>query len=622
MDAMSTSGEASTGVKRGFPNPLEVPIPPACEGWEDLFPFHMPFTEDRRANDEDRFWFQDGVHFGEPLYPFDAVVTDYAVVAFDQVSARTFVVPGSLGVEYRILNGYVYLSPNSVTDEVEVQRRAHLFAERGGYYYEHWDELYADWRRRVEVATSELEALQIPELPEVEDLSVVREGRGLGASFALLVAYDRLLEGIDCIWQYHFEFLNLGYGTYAVFYELCRQVFPDISELTIAKMVSGIDAVLWRPDEELKRLAALALELGVAESVKAADSEEELRAALARSDAGEQWLADFEETKNPWFYFSYGTGAFYHHHRSWIDDTTLPVALIGSYIERLGAGEDIARPREAVRAERERVTEGYRSLLPAETRQGFDESLALARTVFPYVEDHNFYIDHRYLTIFWNRVRDFGALLARHGFLADVEDVFYLRHDEVRSALEELRLWWSSGGAGLARGPEYWPPLVERRKPIYEAMRRWSPPPALGRVPEDVTEPITVMLWGITSERVQEWLSPTDGTGSVTLTGCAGSPGMAEGRARVILHVDQLAKIEDGEILVAPTTATSWTPVFGKIAAAVSDVGGIMCHAAIVAREYGLPAVVGTGSATKLIKTGDLLRVDANAGIVTILDRA
>jgi pyruvate,water dikinase len=615
---MSTSGEGSRGAKKGFPSPFEVPIPPACKGWEEMYPYHAVFAEDRSDFEESRFWFFDGVHFGEALYPFDAIVTDCAVAAFNNVSARLFVAPFSLGLEYRLLNGHVYLSPNAVTDEVEVQRRTQLFAERGGYYYEHWDELYAGWRDRVEEATSELEALQVPELPEVEDRSVVTEGRGLGSSFVLLAAYDRLLQGMDRIWQYHFEFLNLGYDAYFDFYGVCKQAFPDLTDQTIAKMVSGIDAVLWRPDAELKRLAALALELGVAAPVQAAESEDELRAALAGDEAGKGWLADFEETKNPWFYVSYGTGAFYHHHRSWIDDLTLPIATIGSYIERLEAGEDIARPREAVLAERERVTEGHRARLPEELHQAFDEALVRARTVFPYVEDHNFYIDHRYLTIFWNKVREFGALLARHEFLAESEDVFYLRHDEVRSALGELRLLWSTG-AGLARGPRHWPALVERRRTIYEAMRQWSPSPAVGRVPAEVTEPVTVMLWGITTERLQQWLS-VDGDGTGVLTGLAGSPGVAEGRARVILDVDQLGEIEDGEILVAPTTATGWTPVFCKIAAAVLDLGGIMSHAAIVAREYGLPAVVGTGSGTKRIKTGDRVRVDADAGTVTILD--
>jgi phosphoenolpyruvate synthase/pyruvate phosphate dikinase len=159
---------------------------------------------------------------------------------------------------------------------------------------------------------------------------------------------------------------------------------------------------------------------------------------------------------------------------------------------------------------------------------------------------------------------------------------------------------------------------VERRRSIYETMRRWSPPPALGPIPDDITEPITVMLWGITPERVQEWLSTEDGRSA--LTGVPGSPGVAEGRARVVLDRAGADQLQKDEILVAPTTSTSWTPIFGTIAGAVLDVGGVMCHAAIVAREYGLPAVVGTGVGTKRIRSGDRLRVDGGTGRVTILD--
>jgi pyruvate,water dikinase len=117
---------------------------------------------------------------------------------------------------------------------------------------------------------------------------------------------------------------------------------------------------------------------------------------------------------------------------------------------------------------------------------------------------------------------------------------------------------------------------------------------------------------------VRDWAADDSGSGA-TLTGFAASPGAAEGPARVILDVARLSELQDGEILVAPVTSPSWTPVFGKIAAAVSDIGGIMSHAAIVSREYGLPAVVGTGDATTRIKTGDRLRVDGDAGTVTIV---
>ena len=123
-------------------------------------------------------------------------------------------------------------------------------------------------------------------------------------------------------------------------------------------------------------------------------------------------------------------------------------------------------------------------LLPTDLQHAFDEQLTLCRTVFPHVESHGFYVDHWYHTLFWNKVREFGTLLARHGFLADAEDVFFLQHGEVRTALEEIRVDWGTGGAGQARGPHYWPPIVERRKAIYGAMREWAPPPALGNVPE------------------------------------------------------------------------------------------------------------------------------------------
>ena len=461
----------------------------------------------------------------------------------------------------------------------------------------------------------------MPDLPEFEDESIVIEGRGFASSHALIVAYDRLLESFDRICHYHLELANLGYGAYLVFYELVRGTFPDISDQTIAKMVGGIDVLVLRPDEELKRLARLAVESAVAGQIQAAHGEAELRAALAGNDAGEAWLADFEATKEPWFNFSYGNG-LYHHHRSWIDDPSLPIEMISSYTKRLQAGEEIFRPYDMVRAERDRITDEYQSLVPAEARQAFDDALALARTVFPHIEDHNFYIDHWSHTVFWNKVREFGALLARHEFISDQEDVFFLRDDEVRSALEELRLTWSSGGAGLGRGPAYWPPIIERRKSIYDAMSRWAPPPALGLAPETVTEPVLLMHWGITAERVKGWLETSGPDRGNTLHGTAGSSGVVKGVARVIHRVEQLRELEDGEILVASCTSTSWTPVFGRLAAAVTDAGGVMCHAAIVAREYGLPAVLGTSSATRQIKTGDVIRVDADNGVVTILERA
>lgn len=103
------------------------------------------------------------------------------------------------------------------------------------------------------------------------------------------------------------------------------------------------------------------------------------------------------------------------------------------------------------------------------------------------------------------------------------------------------------------------------------------------------------------------------------LAGMAASPGVAEGLARVVLVPENIADVQEGEILVAPMTAPSWAPVFSMIAACVTDVGGMMSHAAILCREFGLPAVTGIGFGTTEIKTGDRLRVDGSAGTVTTI---
>ena len=110
-------------------------------------------------------------------------------------------------------------------------------------------------------------------------------------------------------------------------------------------------------------------------------------------------------------------------------------------------------------------------------------------------------------------------------------------------------------------------------------------------------------------------IGPHDGA----ITGMAASPGVVEGVARVITHADQLGEVQQDEILVATITAPSWGPIFGKIKATVTDIGGMMSHAAIVCREYGLPAVTGTGSASTTIRTGQRIRVDGTSGRVEIL---
>jgi pyruvate,water dikinase len=102
------------------------------------------------------------------------------------------------------------------------------------------------------------------------------------------------------------------------------------------------------------------------------------------------------------------------------------------------------------------------------------------------------------------------------------------------------------------------------------------------------------------------------------LKGNAGSPGKVRGPAKVVRSLSEAGKLQKGDILVAETTAPSWTPLFATVAAVVTDTGGVLSHCAVVAREYGVPAVVGTTTATALIRDGQILEVDGDTGLVRI----
>jgi pyruvate,water dikinase len=588
-----------------------------------MYPYQYQFItddEERKQYEDEAFWFYDGLHYPEPLYPFDTIWDEAWYLGLSQYNTRIFSVPPVYGVDHRMVNGYVYISPVPVKDPKEIEARVGDFMERAGYYYENWNRLEKKWEEKMKATIDSLEALEFKPLPALEDMSVVTEALGESKGYHLLKAYDELIDlGIRC-WQYHFEFLNLGYAAYVTFMGHCQSIFPDIPAQRVTQMISGIDVIMYRPDEELKNLAREAVELGIDGTLKSNKQFSEVRSALEKSNAGQQWLKSFEKARYPWFHVSTGTG-WYHHDKSWNDDLNIPLASINIYVDKVKAGHSIDRPMEEVRRERDRIIAEYRGLIDNDKdRAAFDQLLATATTVFPYVENHLFYVEHWFHSVFWNKVREVAAIMKGHGFINDIEDVWYLKRTEIKDALWDLVTAWATGVK--PRGPKVWPKEIEWRKGVMEKFRAWSPPPALGPAPEVIQEPFTIVLWGITNESLKNWSDVQNTADMASISafkGFAGSPGTVEGKARVCRTVEEIGDLEDGEILVSPTTSPSWAPAFAKIKACVTDVGGVMCHAAIVCREYGMPAVVGTGHATKIIKTGQTVRVNGSTGEITII---
>jgi pyruvate, water dikinase len=601
-------------VKRSlFPSAFEVAAPKGAEGWESLYPYYTRFQPARRAEDDGKFWFCNSQHWPTPLRPFDVIFLDFAIKCLGQYNSRHLLVPPANGIDYRILNGFVYFSPVAVAPQ-DIEARIPQFLDRAGHYFANWGDLYANWKVKVRAATDALDALRFDPLPDVVPVDWVKGGVGLDNTNALFEAYDKAIELSYKIWQYHFEFLNLGYAAYLDFFSFMKGQFPSIPDQAIAKMVQGVDSELFRPDDELKKLARLAVDLGVDTALMTGTVDQAL-AAVGALPNGATWLAAWTGAQDPWFNFTSGNG-FYSTDKYWRDHLDIPLGYLRDYIPRVRAGERIERPTERLLAERDRITTEYREMMDDDAQAVFDGKLGLSRVVFPYVEDHNFYIEHWALGTFWRKMRELGGLLAAQGFWKDADDMFYLSRNEVRDVLWDYAAAWAIGVPVV--GSTHWPAEIERRRGMVKALGSQPPIPALNDPPEVITEPFTIMLWGITSEAIDRWTGSADASGG--LKGMAAAPGAVEGIARVLRSPDQLGELQKGEILVTPVTAPSWAPVFGKIAAAVTDIGGMMSHAAIVCREYGLPAVTGTGNASARIKTGMRLRVDGNTGTVTILD--
>jgi len=211
--------------------------------------------------------------------------------------------------------------------------------------------------------------------------------------------------------------------------------------------------------------------------------------------------------------------------------------------------------------------------------------------------------------------------MVSHGVIKEVDDIFFMNRFEVPEVLYDIVASWYCGVPPY--GQEYWPPRISRRKEIMDKFKAWRPPEALGPAPDDYTNPVMINEYGFDNETINRWLAAEKVVpGEIReIKGYAGSAGVVEGLARVCRSVEDLKLIEKGDIIVAPSINPAWTAHFPSVAGIVTDISGIFGHAAIVAREYKIPAVVATGTATKIIKTGDTINCNGDTGVVKIIKR-
>jgi len=608
--------------ERRFPYPEELKTPPGAEGWEEMYPYYfLPNTE----IDKEDFYFLDISHIPEPIPPFDAFSPESWLRHIGQYNSRIFLLPAAYGLKGFFFRGYLYWSPKEITDMKEIEKRVPIFLRRAGHYFDNWNEIYEKWIEKVENVLQRTREITISGLPEMEDESVIMEAKGLDSGFHLQTSYRNLLNLNDELWQYHFEMLNLGYASYVIFADFCSKAFPGIADSTLTRMVSGVDFLMYKPVEELKRLAKLAVDWGLADIVKKDLSPEEMIKELENTEKGRTLSKEIERSKK-WFYYRTGKGGHaYHYTQAWIEDLSVPFRNLRDFVEKIERGENIERPTEKLIEERDRITEEYLSMLKTEDDKNmFRLLLDRVRTAYIYVEDHMWYCENIFQTLFYEKIRQIGKVLVDQNFLDDAEDIFLINRFELEMVLWDTAYTWAMGGRP-STGQTKWRETVTKRKKIMEALRNAPPPPPfLYKAPEKITEPLSIMLWGVTTEKVAEALRPKGDEKPEDvkeLTGIAASQGIAEGHARVIKRPSEIEDVQMGEILVCPATDPTWASAFGRIKAVVTNQGGIMSHAAIVCREYGMPSVSNTTTGTEVIKTGDIIKVDGDKGVVTVMKR-
>ena len=528
-------------------------------------------------------WALDKMHAPRPVTPlsFDLVAFPLAE-AFTEAQAE-YDAPRMVTVKE--INHYMYVNFHLVPDEAVLADRAPRYeatlAEKVPKIGARWEE---EWKPAVKAAN---------EAAKTADFSGMTDRE-------LVATVDEFAQRLRHQWWIHGN-INFVLLSGAAFCDMYDEVVQPAEATEAYQTLQGfhtrsvdVSRGLWRLSRLIKQSTALrALLEDASGSAVIAD--------LDRTADGRAFLQELDAFLDE---FGWRSDAVYDlADVSWREDRAIPLAVIAGYVEL----DDRLDPEvlyQAAVKRREQLLAKARSALADEPVRlaKFDELYEAARYTVPVTEDHAFYIDQLGVGVFRRFAVTLGERLVEKGIVDDVTDVFFLR----RAELEDLLLHGGDPRAAIAD-----------RRASFAAASHVVPPGPLG-APEPGFDPffdaVVVRLLGITP--------PDENPDPDVLRGVAGSPGAFTGTARVVRSLAEASDLEEGEVMVCEMTLPPWVPLFSIAGAIVADVGGVLSHCAIVAREYALPAVVGSTTGTMVIKTGQTVTVDGTNGVVYLDGRA
>jgi phosphohistidine swiveling domain-containing protein len=309
---------------------------------------------------------------------------------------------------------------------------------------------------------------------------------------------------------------------------------------------------------------------------------------LAQTDSGREFLAEWRR-----FMLLHGhhcRGELELYNKRWSETPDYILKFVRSHIAQVDKIDPVQNFAASAKQRRQLERQCRRQLKNPIKRTIFNHLLVRAQHGSVFRENAKSEVI-KVLTAMRKLLIELGKRLADKGIIENADDVFFLRQEEIAPVV--------NGRADFDIHQ-----VVAARRAEYDKNSSVTPPDVVfGKFDPD------------------NYVPDTQDEQTEVLNGVGVSPGRATGKARVILRADSDQQLLAGEILVAPFTDPGWTPYFVPAAAIVMDEGGVISHGSIVAREYGIPAVVNVGTATKIIKTGQKIQVDGDLGVVRILQR-
>jgi pyruvate,water dikinase len=543
-----------------------IPLP-------DDFPVTWEPPEDER-----RFWFWDQMHHPHAVTPLTASLDGVAFAEGIGKACEALHMPMGRSI-MRAYNSYIYFTqvPRNESPDEAAQRDERMMAEmmsRAPRVLQDWENIY---------------------LPEVMALNARLRDYPYSAATPRDLA-DLMQEAVANRirqWELHFLAVFPAMGSAMQFATLYEETFGPAPDNEHYRMLQGFPN---KSVEAGQALYDMAQELKSVPAVAATITEtaaERLLPELEQSAAGKQaasrlrgylddygWRSDQFELADP----------------SWREDPRPMVYNLRAYLSDEATDPRIEQEK-AVR-ERERLVGEMLARVDGDAakRNPLQMMVTIAQQYLPVQENHNFYIDQMNTVLMRLPVLEIGRRLTAEGALEGPDDAFMLTVNEAQDAVLK---------------PDR--SLAKRAKERKEAVGYWSrivPPQFIGTQPmEEFRDDIADRFWGLTHE---------PSTDPKVITGKGASRGQVTAPAKVVRNLSEADKLEPGDILVCEMTMPPWTPLFSTASAVVADSGGVLSHCAIVAREYGIPCVVGTVNGTRRIKDGQILTVDGAKGIVRI----